>query len=1299
MINSVSIMKEAVRRALRRGMLTPTLPLNAPQIEGLEGYAQLLADPSVSNYNAYADSPGGTGKTGLFGILVKNIYQVARENGLGSTFRTVINAPSNAVAKQTRRQLIAIAPELESAISLNGSGRKDLSRPIIIGTDDFWLDAVENGLLSPDNMNLGINDEAHTKLSPRRIRNLNERLAGVLQFGVTASAAYDEEKRVELTHPHRIYHLDVTSAVERGFLTDYVHIHHQTMRLMPEMLNGEEIDLSNADFTMLKRQEWARLVTQFYATGVDMVTGEAISDKIGVAFAADTRAADDMAAMLNKEPILQRKALLGGYKSVAASIHSYNEDDTLLQAFENGDNMIAEGDKIFMAGWDFAPVKFVAVDPGTSVVETIQKIARGQRPWTNPRTGQKQGLLILQGIPYIGDPDPRKDELAKGRALANTATALKIFKKALTLAPGREPVQNKKPKGPGGQPIVRLPPRCEVVSYVTEEETLTISKLIDAAQEPFYKPLTEQQILRWALATRDKTGHFLSHDDEHVWDRNSDGSFTLIEDETGSAIDTAIAKGGRGLRRPDGSPLAGSLRKLLILHGYIDEQPDLTEAFVLDCIKATLEVTGEVPARNSPEVWGYDTEGKPKLLPNEKWLNIDANIINRHRGTIRSDGSAFAESLFDFEVKYGFKPERNLTAEEIIDWIEATKEKTGKLISRNSKVIWRRGLGGKFEIVKNLRGGQLTGENLDIVFKNKLRGLRNEDGSHVAKSVSDFLRKYGYKYKKHLTKDEVINWCIATQEKTGQPLIAKTSTVWRSKPDGKFEVVKGMTGRAIDKAIMNKGRGLMNDDGSVLAKSLADFRDKYIIDINTRNAVEIVQGEARWNSSNTPITRENVANLFSELSGGLVDRTTSDQLIDRLADAVIAKLGMQHIPASAEQRGITKPSPETALPTALVETRGRTSIGDKPETASSGIDFSAFSAPAFAQADARGHSMLSSLRLAQAAFFAGNSEEMRADFSKFAELFVHRTLMAVNADQLPISIAQKRTVDVIVKSYRQNRAMSELTKPNIGTVTRRELSDLMGAFNKFMAIVSVAAPERFPSRLVAQVRTLIAPTSSAQVDSEDAQLLQHGYDLATWFNAQFGAITLPGAPKGKLTETARQLVRLRRENRNPSEGRSSQAAGKTIPPLDGEAEQKPFTVPSSILKVLGITEQELTTALSGPAGRDYATIINSAQKWTEESPAIKRDRNKDIERKFSDVAEEVATMVRNGKNIHEIMDDLNHLTVQQTSSFRWDADLLLRGAVLTSANLPLEVFSRNRSTVLDTLDETNSLLKKDRGPR
>ena len=301
------ILREAVRRALESGLLSAEYALNTPQIEALKGYLDFLSTASHPR-RAYADMATGTGKTGLFGTVIRHLYRILDERGLRDEFKTIIVEPTLPLLKQTHDSLLAIGPELAPLIGVYGGSAKQLDTPISILTYNSWVDLLESGRLEGGRIGFHVTDEAHYALSERRQDLFSSALADTMHFGVTATAQYDLTKSLERTHENQIYKLGLREAIERGFLADYVHVQYAVMRLLPASASSDGVELGNGEYNLLKRVEWARLVAHAYSSLQDTVSGQELSDKVGIVFAADTKHADFIANMLNKNPALREKA-------------------------------------------------------------------------------------------------------------------------------------------------------------------------------------------------------------------------------------------------------------------------------------------------------------------------------------------------------------------------------------------------------------------------------------------------------------------------------------------------------------------------------------------------------------------------------------------------------------------------------------------------------------------------------------------------------------------------------------------------------------------------------------------------------------------------------------------------------------------------------------------------------------------------------------------------------------------------------------------------------------------------------
>jgi hypothetical protein len=115
-------------------------------------------------------------------------------------------------------------------------------------------------------------------------------------------------------------------------------------------------------------------------------------------------------------------------------------------------------------------------------------------------------------------------------------------------------------------------------------------------------PLTEEGILAWADAHRERTGR---------WPRVHDGPIENVPGETWSGVENALRAGIRGL--PGGSSLAALLSERRG-KSHHKNRPLLTFDQILKWVDAFHERTGLWPGQKSGDVEG---------APGEKWVNID----------------------------------------------------------------------------------------------------------------------------------------------------------------------------------------------------------------------------------------------------------------------------------------------------------------------------------------------------------------------------------------------------------------------------------------------------------------------------------------------------------------------------------------------------------------------------------------------------------------------------------------------------------------------------------------------------
>jgi hypothetical protein len=175
--------------------------------------------------------------------------------------------------------------------------------------------------------------------------------------------------------------------------------------------------------------------------------------------------------------------------------------------------------------------------------------------------------------------------------------------------------------------------------------------------------LTVRQILHWADTHHWQTGN---------WPTGDSGAIQSSPGETWAAIDSALRRGKRGLRR-------SSLAQLLARHRMVRRHPrwpPLTVELVLRWADEHRTRTGEWPTSNS---------GKVPAAPGENWQRIDAALRLGRRGL--PGGTTLAQLLAEHRGRWSNKCRPALTEAQILRWAREYKRLTGHWPNRDSGPI------------------------------------------------------------------------------------------------------------------------------------------------------------------------------------------------------------------------------------------------------------------------------------------------------------------------------------------------------------------------------------------------------------------------------------------------------------------------------------------------------------------------------------------------------------------------------------------------------------------------------------
>jgi hypothetical protein len=313
--------------------------------------------------------------------------------------------------------------------------------------------------------------------------------------------------------------------------------------------------------------------------------------------------------------------------------------------------------------------------------------------------------------------------------------------------------------------------------------------------------LDVERILRWADAHRTATGR---------WPDLRSGPVGGANDETWSAIDSALRRGRRGL--PGGSSLARLLAEERGVAGGADlespaermraweaeqfptrrpqrrraAQPRTTTRITIELILAWADAhhaaTGQWPRINS---------GLVRDHPELNWMQINRALSQGRRGL--PGGTSLADLLQEHR---GVRNKQNLPrleVEQILAWADAHREATGEYPHSRSGPV---------------RG--VPGETWAIIHSALSKGLRGlPGGSSLAQHLAEHRG-----YRGALTVERILAWADADHAATGRWPTSWLSVAVRGEP--------GETWPSLDDALREGRRGLPG--GTSLAQLLAEHR-------------------------------------------------------------------------------------------------------------------------------------------------------------------------------------------------------------------------------------------------------------------------------------------------------------------------------------------------------------------------------------------------------------------------------------------------------------------------------------------
>ncbi len=277
-------------------------------------------------------------------------------------------------------------------------------------------------------------------------------------------------------------------------------------------------------------------------------------------------------------------------------------------------------------------------------------------------------------------------------------------------------------------------------------------------------PLTKKLILEWARAHYERTG---------VWPSLTSGAVVGVDDESWSAVGSALYAGSRGL--PKGGSLAqligrriGGSRNLV--------RPRLTAKQVLAWADDHHHRTGKWPTQDS---------GPVSKQRGEHWGAINAAMNKGTRGFRGGDSLVrFLARLRGVSIRRINKTP--LTVKQILAWADAHHNRTGE---------WPTGDHGRITAARN--------ETWQAVGSALRKGIRGLPGDTTLAFLLYERRNVPYPIcsvpGRPLTKKQILTWAKEHHQRTG---------VWPSGRMGPVHGVADEAWRALDRALRKGSRGL-----------------------------------------------------------------------------------------------------------------------------------------------------------------------------------------------------------------------------------------------------------------------------------------------------------------------------------------------------------------------------------------------------------------------------------------------------------------------------------------------------------
>ncbi len=359
--------------------------------------------------------------------------------------------------------------------------------------------------------------------------------------------------------------------------------------------------------------------------------------------------------------------------------------------------------------------------------------------------------------------------------------------------------------------------------------------------------LTDDKVLHWQKMFFERelevngTGRYFSLSDKTLWDKDVNGQWIVVKGETGTGLDTAFAKGARGLSHWKGKKM--TLARFLEHHGLQvsqrSEARHLSDDRILHLQKMFFEHELEINgvgryfAQKDKILWDRDGDGQWVIVEGESGYMIDESLREGRRGLSHWKGSSVPKFLEYYGLRVSLLSEAKHLSDEKILYLQQMFFKreleingAGRYFSDRDKVLWDRDANEQWYIVEE------SGVNINAALFSGGRGLAHWKGKGM--SLANFLEHYGLQISrqsetKRLTDERVLYLQKMFFEReleingAGRYFSMRDKILWDKDANNEWSIVEWDSGAKIDKAFRYGIRGLAHWKGT----SLAEFKKHY----------------------------------------------------------------------------------------------------------------------------------------------------------------------------------------------------------------------------------------------------------------------------------------------------------------------------------------------------------------------------------------------------------------------------------------------------------------------------------------